>query len=64
MCGKTFQFVLNIDKENLMDSDTYKVTKVPSTYGMGEDQTIGDSKKPNNPSELISGDQVSQSSNY
>ncbi|CAA7014722.1 unnamed protein product [Microthlaspi erraticum] len=59
LCGKTFQFVIAVDKANLGGGHgTYKVIKVLSTLGMiDESQAYTESAKDVTPSELISGDQ-------
>ncbi|CAA7036485.1 unnamed protein product [Microthlaspi erraticum] len=56
LCGKTFQFVIAVDKANLgRGHSTYKVIKVLSTLGMiDETEALTDSARDVTPSELIS----------
>ncbi|CAA7061604.1 unnamed protein product [Microthlaspi erraticum] len=58
LCGKTFQFVIAVDKANLGGGHcTYKVIKVLSILGMiDETEDLTDSARDVTPSELISGE--------
>lgn len=60
LCGKTFQFVIAVDKANLGGGhSTYKVVNVLSALGIIEEsEALTDSARDVTPSELLSGEQV------
>lgn len=60
LVGKTYQFVVCVEKENLWDGlDTFKVAKVMSNHnGLKEEHALEESDNNVNPSSIVLGDQV------
>jgi len=59
LVGKTFLFLVFVEKENIWDGkDSFKVTRLLSNDGLCGDEVLEDSEHSVNPASIVSEDQV------